>query len=119
MSEDYAPTVSALSAFVQRSRAVEERLAERFSELAASYAVHDSQLAALKLLCEALLLEADEEGAPCQMTEEVLPPAPTEGEREPGAARGAHAAPPPTPPTRARTRTEHGDGPRTAAAHAP
>jgi len=65
----FSHTLSRVGHFLAQMRAVDERLASRLSELTASFAVHDTQLATLKVLCEALLLEAEAE---CATVEELM-----------------------------------------------
>lgn len=61
-------TVECLNAFLTEVKRLEDWLANRLSEVTATFAVHDSQLTSLKILSEALLLEADE----CNTTDEVM-----------------------------------------------
>jgi exonuclease III len=66
--QPFLHTVESLSSFLTEAGKVEDWLASRLSEVTATFAVHDSQLAALKILSEALLLEAEE----CSTTDEVM-----------------------------------------------
>jgi len=65
----FVPTACCLHDLVHALLAVEARLATRLSEVTATFAVHDPQLVALKVLSEALLQEADEG---CETVDDIL-----------------------------------------------